>query len=917
MILQTVHAQMRKVNTMSEASQKISARIRTLPVFLTLFLFFVFFLQLSAQRDNGLLVSMADNLTPVMLLGRFERSSVQSVFIEKRVSKSLNIWLLSSRDDKTETAVLLQWLRQQPEVRAAQYNHILEERNNLPNDPQFNNQWQLNNTGQSGGLPGADIGALAAWDITTGGLTPAGDTIVVAVIDGGIAANHPDLAQNLWYNWADIPNDGIDNDNNGYIDDRRGWNVWTHHDDIEGNATSHGTPVSAIIGARGNNNNGVTGINWKVKLMFVAGGGTEAAILEAYDYVIQTRQRYNETNGQQGAFVVAVNCSWGANYGMPEDAPLWCAAFDSMGQAGILSIAATANIPVDVDVSGDLPTTCPSDYLLAVTSLDRYNNKGSLAAWGAQHIDLGAPGQEVYTAASGNGYGVFYGTSFAAPQVSGAVGMMYAAPCPNLISLAKSNPAAAAIWVKNLILENVTPLASLEGSTVTGGGLQLYQALQQYEDMCSACPSPFYLQSTGQTPQSASLSWIGTSDFQSVKLRWRAVASPSWNVVEQVQSPFQLDNLSPCVSYELEVSGFCTTSGTWSDWSTPYIWMTEGCCEPPASVQISSLHATTCIVSWPQVIAANAYRLRLRPVGASSWELWDTPWTNVPVQGLLPCTDYELQLQTLCDTGSTIFGALYYFQTAGCGSCLDANYCPVSAGQSTYEWIANVSMNDWSNASGNAGSGYQNFSGSLDEILQLSPQTMVNVVITPGFSGMTFKEFYRIYIDFNMDGDFNDPGELVFDPGFAVDEPISGQWTTPDFTALGLTRMRVMMRYRNLNNNFPQACESYDYGQVEDYCVELSGDPTTYTSTQRGEIGMRIYPQPAQDYVHLVFPENICGSWIWTVTDMVGHNIQSGAERMGRFKDIKINTSKWLPGMYIVTVHQDNNMYRGKIWKRE
>lgn len=894
---------------------QINARLRTLPVFLTFFLFFVFFLQLNAQHGNGLLVRMQDGMSPEVLLQRWERSFQQSAATERKISRSLNIWLLERTGETSESADLLQWLRQQPEVRAAQINHTLTDRNNTPNDPLFPAQWQLLNAGQSGGSVGADLGALPAWDITTGGLTPAGDTIVVAVIDGGLAAAHPDIASNLWYNWSDVPGDYIDNDNNGFTDDRKGWNVWTQNDNIQGNSTAHGTPVSAIIGAKGNNNTGIAGINWHIKIMFVAGGGTEAAILEAYDYIWQARQRYNNTHGQEGAFVVAVNCSWGANYGLPEDAPLWCAAFDTMGQAGILSIASTANIPVDVDVSGDLPTTCTSDFMVAVTSIDHSNQKATNAAWGAQHVDLGAYGQDVFTAATNNSYGTFSGTSFAAPQVSGAVGLLYAAPCPNLISLAKSDPAAAALWAKNLILESVSPNADLNGITVSGGGLHLYQMLQQYESQCAACPAPFDLQSLSISDQAASLSWIGIADFDAVKIRWRSSGSAEWSVLEGVQNPFLLENLSVCTSYEFAVAAFCMSAGTWSAWSETITFTTDGCCNVPTSVLINQIGATDCALHWPPVLAGDSYQLRVRAVGTSVWEHWETISDTIQITGLLPCTAYELQILTVCDTGSTMYSAPLFFQTAGCGSCLDANYCSAAAGQSTYEWIDSVSVGNWGHLSGAAGAGYQNFTGMSDTYVQIASQTTVPVHITPGFAGLPFKEFFRIYIDYNMDGDFSDIGELAFDPGYAHDGSISGYITTPDFNAQGLTRMRVMMKFKNLTNTMPLSCESFDYGQVEDYCIELLGESTPYTLRTSQAMELKIYPQPVHDYVRIVFPEDICDEWVWSVHNMNGRLIQSGTQLLGRFKDITMNTSNWLPGLYVVTARQEGYVFRGKIMK--
>ena len=143
-----------------------------------------------------------------------------------------------------------------------------------------------------GGTVGADIDADSAWAISTGGLTALGDTIVVCVIDGGIDLNHDDLTPNRWINYAEIPNNGIDDDNNGFVDDRLGWNTGAGNDNISG--SSHGTAVAGIIGAKGDNGTGVAGVNWDVKLMIVRGGsGVESEVLEAYTYPLNLRKKYD------------------------------------------------------------------------------------------------------------------------------------------------------------------------------------------------------------------------------------------------------------------------------------------------------------------------------------------------------------------------------------------------------------------------------------------------------------------------------------------------------------------------------------------------------------------------------------------------------------------------------------------------
>ena len=369
--------------------------------------------QRQAHVPGELLVNLRQPAFPEQLLQRYQlQFPAKTLRLEKQVARSLNIWLFRTNENDSDEQAALEWLNRQPEVGAAQLNRLLEYRGAqppllFPNDPLFAQQWQHRNTGATGGVPNADLDSELAWDITTGGITELGDTIVVAVIDGGIAYEHEDLRDNMWRNYHEIPGDGFDNDGNGYTDDFRGWNVFQKNDNILGNATGHGTPVSAIIGAKGNNGKGVAGINWDVKLLFVAGSGVEAAILEAYDYVLNARKRYNATNGQEGAFVVAVNCSWGLNQGQPAAAPMWCAAFDSLGAAGILGVAATANMPWNVDLVGDLPTACPSDFLVSVTSLDKNDLKAPNAAWGAKSIDLGAYGREVFTAGINKSYDVY------------------------------------------------------------------------------------------------------------------------------------------------------------------------------------------------------------------------------------------------------------------------------------------------------------------------------------------------------------------------------------------------------------------------------------------------------------------------------------------------------------------------------
>jgi len=353
----------------------------------------------------------------------------------KPIVKSLNIWQFNFDYSKFNEVGLKAALWKNKAVHQIQFNHFVNSRV-IPDDELFEEQWHHINT-LINGSPDADLDSDLAWDISTGGLTPQGDTIVIAIIDNGINANHPDFGDRLWINHNEIPENGIDDDMNGYVDDYLGYNSTQANSNIEA-SSGHGTSVAGIIGAAGNNGIGVSGSNWNSKLMIVKNdfNTTEANVLMAYGYVYTMRQKYNFSLGNEGAFVVTSNSSWGRNFGFAEDAPLWCSFYDELGEVGVVNCAATANLSVNVDQEGDLPTSCTSPFLVSVTNINQFGEKVPEAGFGSNSIDLGAFGNGVMTT-NLSGYGTFNGTSAACPNVTGLVGLLYAAPCENLTSIAK------------------------------------------------------------------------------------------------------------------------------------------------------------------------------------------------------------------------------------------------------------------------------------------------------------------------------------------------------------------------------------------------------------------------------------------------------------------------------------------------
>lgn len=328
---------------------------------------------------------------------------------------------------------------------------LREPADNMPNDPQFAEQWALNNTGQDGGKSGADLKALNAWSKTKGS-----KEVVVAVLDTGVDYTHLDLASNMWIRPDTVPQ---------YVDAELGT-----YNDIQGfdaniNASDpmddngHGTHCSGIIGAEGNNNEGIAGINWNVQIMplkFLGRGGfgsTKDAI-ESINYAIDRKQK--------GVNIRVISASWGStSYSKAlED------VIKAAGEQGILFVAAAGNATTDNDKRAHYPSNYDLPNVVSVAALDRNDALASFSNYGAKTVHVAAPGREIVSTWLGNAYREASGTSMATPYVSGVAALIIANE-PN-ISMEK---------LRERILKSVDKIDSLNGKVASGGRINAAKAL--------------------------------------------------------------------------------------------------------------------------------------------------------------------------------------------------------------------------------------------------------------------------------------------------------------------------------------------------------------------------------------------------------------------------------------------------------
>ena len=345
----------------------------------------------------------------------------------------------------------------------------------LPGDFYFGAQYGLNNTGQTSifgdtGVINADINAPEAWDLLAAAGAPAGgqQDVVVGLIDTGVDYNHPDIAASMWVNPFEIPGNGKDDDGNGFTDDVHG----ADFADLDGDPMddhNHGTHVAGILAATPDNGIGTAGVAPHVKVMalrFLSAdgfGGVDFAI-QALNYAMDMKSR--------GVNIRLTNNSWGgADFSQAMDD-----AIRRSADAGMLFVAAAGNgdavnhIGFDIDApdAGFYPASHTAPGVISVAATDSRDRLASFSNFGAEGVDLAAPGVNVVSEIRNGGYQYFSGTSMATPLVSGVAAMAWTL-----------KPDATWEQVRDAIFAGVDKLPSLDGKMVTGGRLNALSTLRR------------------------------------------------------------------------------------------------------------------------------------------------------------------------------------------------------------------------------------------------------------------------------------------------------------------------------------------------------------------------------------------------------------------------------------------------------
>jgi serine protease len=411
-------------------------------------------------------VHKALNYKPGKILVRFKRDagiSAQAALHDQLGTRTVHTYRfvpdlqVVALPEKMSVERALAYYKRNPNVAYAEPNYIYTLDATTPNDPLFGELYGLHNTGQTGGTPDADIDAPEAWDLSQGS-----DDVVIALLDSGIDYTHPDLTANTFVNLTEFEGTpGVDDDGNGFVDDVHGINtIEDIGDPFPNDGDAHGTHVSGTIAAAGNDGFGVVGVNWRAKIVGCKAFSFSASledIIQCLDYFLDLK-----TRAVNPANIIASNNSWGG--GGFSQALL--DAIEAQNAAGVLFIAAAGNDSSDNDQFPHFPSSYESTNIIAVAATNHFDELAFFSSFGANSVDVGAPGEDILSSVPGGDFAIFSGTSMATPHTAGLAALIKA-----------DDPSRTAAQIKNLILTGGDVTVGTDGTTLTGRRINAFGSL--------------------------------------------------------------------------------------------------------------------------------------------------------------------------------------------------------------------------------------------------------------------------------------------------------------------------------------------------------------------------------------------------------------------------------------------------------
>lgn len=363
------------------------------------------------------------------------------------------------------------------------------------------------------------------------------------------------------------------------------------------------------------------------------------------------------------------------------------------------------------------------------------------------------------------------------------------------------------------------------------------------------CSIPSGLTSSAIGTSSATVSWSAASGAVSYNLQYKTSAGSTFTTINTTSTSYNLSGLAAATSYVFQVQTVCSSGSSAYSSTSSFTTGSVATCDAPTGLAASSVAQTTASLSWAAASGATSYYVQYKTSAASTFTTVNTTSTSYALSGLVAGTAYVAQVQTVCSSGSSSYSSQIGFTTTS-GS---VSYCTANGGSQADEWIDRVSLNNLVRTSGKDGG----YIYSTTTNANVTAGTSYALGYSAGFTSTAYSEYWRVYIDWNQNGLFTDAGEQMVSRSSSSAANLSTTIKVPTTAKNGLTRMRVVMKY----GAYGTSCESFTYGEVEDYNVNVTGGsnreagPSEALSAENAQADFEIFPNPAHDRLFLTHSE--------------------------------------------------------------
>lgn len=418
------------------------------------------------------------------------------------------------------------------------------------------------------------------------------------------------------------------------------------------------------------------------------------------------------------------------------------------------------------------------------------------------------------------------------------------------------------------------------------------------------CGVPTGLNISNITNTTANAAWNTVSGATSYKFEYKKSTDQTWTEVTTTNPNYSMTGLTAGTQYNTRVKAVCSSGE--STYSAQVNFTTTGGgggCGTPTNLAVSNITTTTATVTWGAVSGATAYHFQYKLASSGTWQQATVYSTTVNMTNMTPNTTYNVRVRAVCGSTNGSFTATVSFTT------LSAGYCNSKGNNANYEWVARVKLGTIDRISGKDG-GYYNGTGLVTD---LNKGTSYTINYQAGTSGSSGTLYWRVWIDYNRDNDFLDAGEQVVSVATASTSLLATTFTVPTGAATGTARMRVSVKY----GGFPTSCETFSYGEVEDYTVNLKV-AGTLISGESSVRDLEVYPNPFNGYLFMDYESATDREITVSILDLMGRTQHSSIHQVLKGKNtLEISSENLAPASYLVKVENGEEVKIHKVIKSE